>query len=188
MLGLSTDSESLVVCQKADTSVDFTHPDQGDPTVFIQSEDANDVQQFATLTWDMLGHTVGTLGAKTSSTGAQQELTCDGGGSATLVTVGLIPDGAILHGITTRITTALTVSTGYSVGDGADADLYGVEATAAQGATTDNSDVTAHWANPQLAAGEVTITFAGGACTGGKVAVVAHYTTVTAPSVNAVTP
>jgi len=189
VIGLGTDTESLIVCDYADRNTDFAHADQNDPTFFFQSSDANDPQQFATLTWDMLAHTVGTLGAKTSSTGAQEELTCaGGGGSATLVTTSLIPDGAILHGVTTRITTALTGSTGYSVGDGADADLYGVEATATLGATTDNSDATANWGNPQLAAGEVTITFAGGNCTAGKVAVVAHYTTVTAPSVNAVTP
>jgi hypothetical protein len=114
----------------------------------------------------------------------QQQLTCAGGGSATLVTSGLIPDGSFLFSIGTRIATALTGSTGFSVGDGTDADLYGVQAAATQGSTTSNADATASFANPLLAAGEVTLTFAGGNCTAGVVTVHATYLSVTAPQTN----
>ena len=127
---------------------------------------------------------VGTKGAVTTQTGSEETLSCAGGGSATLVTSGLIPDGAFLIGITTRITTALTGSTGFSTGDGSDVDLYGVQAAATQGSTTKNSDATANWANPQLSAGEVTLTFAGGNCTAGAILVNAHYFTVTAATSN----
>jgi hypothetical protein len=111
-----------------------------------------------------------------------ESLTCVGG--ASLTTSGLIPRGSILLGITTRITTALTGSTGFTVGDGADVDIYGIQAAATQGVTTGNTP-TAVWGNPVLSASEeVTITFAGGVCTDGVVLVVPHYITVTAPTSN----
>jgi hypothetical protein len=139
---------------------------------------------YATLKASTTTVVVGTKGATSVVGGAEQDLTCAGGGSATLVTSGLIPDGALLDGITTRITTALTGSTGYSVGDGSDPDMFGVAATATQDTVTTPASATASWSRLMLAAGEVTITFAGGNCTAGVVRVVAHYTTLGAPTSN----
>jgi hypothetical protein len=62
---------------------------------------------------------------------------------ATITLTGLIPDGAVVMGVTTKVTTALTGGvTGYQVGTAADADRWGVAATATIGTTTDNRDWT----------------------------------------------
>ncbi len=62
---------------------------------------------------------------------------------ATITLTGLIPDGAVVLGVTTKVTTALTGGvTGYQVGTGADPDRWGVAATATLGTTTDNRDWT----------------------------------------------
>jgi hypothetical protein len=127
---------------------------------------------------------IGAKGALRTITGAEQTLTCDGGGSATLVTSGLIPDGAMGVAVTTRTTTALTGSTGYSIGDGSDADLYGVQSVATISATTTMADATANVPWNMLSAGEVTITFAGGNCTAGAVLVTASYTSMSAATSN----
>lgn len=122
-------------------------------------------------------------GATTTQGGAYEDLTTDGG-AGPFVTSGLIPDGAFLIGITTRVTTALATCTDFSVGDGSDADTYGVAGAVTQGTTTDNSDATAVWTNPKTAASEVTITTTGTCDSGGVIRVVAHYFTVGAPTSN----
>ena len=62
---------------------------------------------------------------------------------ATITLTGLIPDGAVVMGVTTKVTTALTGGvTGYQIGTGADPDRWGVAATATLGTTTDNRDWT----------------------------------------------
>lgn len=132
-----------------------------------------------------IAHLVEPKGATTTTGGAFEDLTFAADpGDATKTTSGLVPDGAVLLGISTRVTTAGTNCTDYQVGDGSDADLYGAAGAVAQGTTTDNSDATANWSNPQLAAGEVTITAVGGNCFDMVVRVVAHYTTIGAPTSN----
>lgn len=121
-------------------------------------------------------------GALTRTTVTPQDVTCNG--SASNTTSALIPDGAFLIGISTRITTALTGSTGFTAGDGSDVDLYGVQSSSTQGATTNNASATATWSNPKLATSNVTLTWSGGSCTAGVVRVVAHYFTVGAPTRN----
>ena len=62
---------------------------------------------------------------------------------ATITLTGLIPDGAVVMGVTTKVTTALTGGvTGYQIGTGADPDRWGVAATATLGTATDNRDWT----------------------------------------------
>lgn len=51
LLGLSTDSRSVVVCEKADTGTNFAHALQTDPTIFIQSADATNVGEFLGLSY-----------------------------------------------------------------------------------------------------------------------------------------
>jgi len=62
---------------------------------------------------------------------------------ATITLTGLIPDGAVVLGVTTKVTTALTGGvTGYQVGTGSDPDRWGVAAAVTVGTTTDNRDWT----------------------------------------------
>jgi hypothetical protein len=138
----------------------------------------------STGTGTLVAGTTSTKDARTTYGGAATDLTCSGGGSATLTATNLIPDGAFLLGVSTRITTALTGSTGFSVGDGSDADLYGVQAAATQGSTTSNADATATWGNPQLSAVSPVLTFSGGACTAGAIHVVAHFISIAAATSN----
>ncbi|GAI90926.1 unnamed protein product [marine sediment metagenome] len=126
-------------------------------------------------------------GAYTSYIHKAEDLTCAGGGSATLTTSGLVPAGAVLKGVTTRITTALTGSTGFDIGISAgDLDAFGVQTAATQGALTNGTTIpyTAVWDPIRIAATEVIVTFNGGNCTAGVVLVVGHYETVTAPTAN----
>jgi hypothetical protein len=128
-------------------------------------------------------------GAATTHTLNVESITFPGGGgAASQVTVGsIIPDGAILDGITTRVTTADNggACTGYTVGDGADIDLYGVAATETQGTTTTPTSATASISNPQFGGPfEVTITGTGGNCIDMVVAITAHYRLLTAATSN----
>jgi hypothetical protein len=199
IFSLGSASRALVIMERDDAGTNFGHALQTNPTIYLHSSDATNTAQWISLAHDQTNSVVGsgsgavniqpnrsnvTKGGSLSITQNQESLTCSGGGSATLVTSSLIPGGAFLFGVTTRITTALTGSTGFNVGDGTDADLYGVQSAATQGSTTNNSNATANWANPQLAAGNVTLTFAGGNCTAGVVAVVASYIALVAPTSN----
>jgi hypothetical protein len=100
-------------------------------------------------------------------------------GDASKATTGtLIPDGAWLIGVTTRVTTGNTGGcTSMDIGDGADVDLWGNDQGISQNDTTTNADATANWSNPELTGQEVTITAVGGdgACDDMVVAITAHY-------------
>ena len=102
-------------------------------------------------------------------------------GDASKVTSGLVPDGAILLGITTRCTTTGTNGTSVSIGDGTDVDMFGATTGITAGTTTSNADATAQFGrSPATAAMEVTITANGGNIFSGVWAVTAHYITLTA--------
>lgn len=99
---------------------------------------------------------------------------------ATVTCTGLIPAGAFLIGVTTRVNTALGAgggTTGYTVGDGSDADLWGAAAAVAAGTQTKSSDFTAAGAAKlYTAAQDVVLTAVGGNFNGtGAIEVVAHY-------------
>lgn len=97
------------------------------------------------------------------------------------VTTGLLPDGCILLGLSTYVTGTITGSgvTGYTVGDGSDADRWGAVTGTAIGTKTTIADWTAAGI-VITAAAEVTITAVGGTFTAGAVRVVAHYIDSTA--------
>jgi len=59
---------------------------------------------------------------------------------ATRVLSNFIPAGARLKGVLTRVQTELGGATGYGVGDGSDADRWGVAAAATAGTTTGGHD------------------------------------------------
>lgn len=114
---------------------------------------------------------------------AEQTLTFPGGGAASQVTSGLIPDGAILLAVTTRVTTANTAGacTGMDIGDGSDVDLFGANIDINTITTTSsNADATAAFANPVLSATEVTITALTANAADAVITVVASYITATA--------
>lgn len=89
-----------------------------------------------------------------------------------------IPDGAFLIGITTRVDTTCTTATGYTVGDGVDADLWGVVSAVSVGTASGSADFTAAGASGTLylSANDVVITSTGGNFDGtGVITVCAHY-------------
>lgn len=84
---------------------------------------------------------------------------------ATITATNLIPDGAIVVGVTTKITTALGVTngtTGYQVGDGTDPDRWGAITGTAAGISSDNRDWTATTVQAFIAANNVVLTAVGG--------------------------
>ena len=111
---------------------------------------------------------------------AKTTLTATAG--ATITATNLIPDGAFLIGVTTRVNTTCTTATGYTVGDGTDVDLWGVASAVAAGTATSSADFTAAGAcGLYTAAQSVVITATGGNFDGtGAIEVVAHYLTTMA--------
>lgn len=84
---------------------------------------------------------------------------------ASVTATGLIPDGAVVVGVTTKVTTALGTSngtTGYQVGDGTDADRWGAITGTAAGTSSDNRDWTATTVQAFTSAQDVVITATGG--------------------------
>jgi hypothetical protein len=96
-------------------------------------------------------------------------------GASVATTTGLIPDGAVLVGLTTRVSTAITGATGYDIGDGTDADRWGANIGFALNTSSDNTNWTAGTIECFTAAQEVTLTAVGSNFTGGAVVIVAHY-------------
>jgi hypothetical protein len=107
---------------------------------------------------------------------------------ATVTATNLIPAGSFVLGVTTRITTALGTgggTTGYQVGDGSDADRWGVSAAVTLGTQTGQaaSPATANPTGYFASAQSVVITAAGGSFNGtGAIRVVASYIDLTAPT------
>jgi hypothetical protein len=96
-------------------------------------------------------------------------------GASVATTTGFIPDGAVLVGLTTRVSTAITGATGYDIGDGTDADRWGTNIGIALNTSSDNRDWTAGTIECFTTAQEVTLTAVGSNFTGGAVVIVAHY-------------
>lgn len=108
----------------------------------------------------------------------REAVTCAAGASVT--TTISIPKYTHLIGVTTRVTTALGTTnstTGYTVGDGTDADLWGAITGTAQGTTSDRRDFTAVDAlGPDGADRTITLTAVGGNFDGtGVIEVCAYY-------------
>jgi hypothetical protein len=62
---------------------------------------------------------------------------------ATATATNIIPDGAIVFGVTAQITTAPTGASTFSIGDGSDADKWGAGLGVAVGVKNASSDYTA---------------------------------------------
>jgi hypothetical protein len=121
-------------------------------------------------------------GTFTSSTNYQrmtvksvkQTLSALSGASAT-TTGTFIPDGAVVVGVTTRVATLLTGATGYTIGDGTDADRWGDITGTAVGTTADNRDWTAGTIECFTAGGNITLTAKTSNFTAGAVEICVFY-------------
>jgi hypothetical protein len=121
-------------------------------------------------------------GTFTSSTNYQrmtiksvkQTLSALSGASAT-TTGTFIPDGAVVVGVTTRVGTALTGATGYTVGDGTDADRWGDITGTAIGTTSDNANWTAGTIECFTAGGNITLTAKTSNFTAGAIEICVFY-------------
>lgn len=97
-------------------------------------------------------------------------------GSVTSVTIsGAFPAGSTFVGVTTAVTTALTGVSGYGVGDGTDADRWGLKVATAVGTTTGSADYTDGTIEAFTSATDVVLTRNTGAFTGGVIRVTVFY-------------
>lgn len=100
---------------------------------------------------------------------------------ASYTTTIAIPAYANLIGVTTRVTTAITGATSYSVGDGSDVDLWGATIGVTLGSQSRTADFTAVGAVGAAATSRtVTLTANGSNFTGGVVEICLHYLTTEA--------
>ena len=100
---------------------------------------------------------------------------------ATYVSTIAIPAYALLVGVTTRVNTAITGATSYSVGDGTTANLWGNNIGIALNSQSQTSDFTAVGAVGAAATSRtVTLTANGSNFTGGVVEICLHYLTTEA--------
>lgn len=84
---------------------------------------------------------------------------------ATVTATGIIPDGAVVVGVTTKVTVSLGTgggTTGYNVGDGSDADRWGAITGTAAGTSSDNTNWTAGTIQAFTSASDIVITAVGG--------------------------
>lgn len=118
-------------------------------------------------------------GQKLSLKTVETELTSLSGATATATN--LIPAGAVVIGVTTRVTAAITGATGYDVGD-VDQDRWGANIGISLDTTSDNTD----WTDGSLlcypSTTSVVLTALGSNFTGGSVRISVHYIEITAPT------
>lgn len=171
--GTATGNPPTIVATGTDADIDIDITPKGNGIVAVNS--TLEATEFTTLGANDEGSTL-----KTAST----LLTALTGADATAT--GLIPDGAFVIGVSTRIETAFGASnetTGYQVGDG-DVDRWGNIGAITQGTRSDNTNATADATGFYTAASDVTITAVGGNFDGtGDLRVVVHYLDITAPSI-----
>jgi len=101
---------------------------------------------------------------------------------ATATATNLIPNGAIVLGVTTRVITAVTGPAGFDVGDGVDVDRWGNSLATGLNQTSASVDFTSSTLQIFTAANDVVITSDGVDFTGGSIRVIVHYITLSAPS------
>ena len=117
----------------------------------------------------------------------QSDTTEETGVSGASVTwTSAIPAGADVLGVLTRITTALgetNGTTGYNVGDGSDADIWGAVTGVAAGTTSDLTDYTDTSRHLYTSATNIVLTAVGGNFDGtGAIRITVVYRTITAPT------
>lgn len=101
---------------------------------------------------------------------------------ATATSTNLIPDGALVLAVVTRVTTAITGATSFDIGDGVDADRWGATIAVAAGTTSGHADYTATTVQIFTSANSIVLTANGSNFTGGAVRVTVYYIDATAPT------
>ncbi len=198
ILSIEATNPTILVCPASQRNTNYGKGTSADPRIYITSQTA-----FATALdqWLSLHHDVsharfgvgkGDLrvtssehrGASTNK--GMASTTLSGVTGASVTATGLRPAGKRVIGVSTRILTTLGATggtTGFQVGDGVDADRYGVQSAITAGSTTANAQATADPGGWQQAAGDVVITAVGGNFDGtGVIFVVVHTEDNTAPS------
>lgn len=120
----------------------------------------------------------GTNGQQTLIKTATTEL---GDLSASATAAGLVPAGAVVLGLTTRVTGAVTGASTYDIGDGSDQDRWGAGISGALGTTSDNSDWTVGSIDSFPSGSDIVLT-GDVAFTGGSVRITVHYMLPVAPA------
>lgn len=176
---------------------DFDHAATTNPTVFVHSitDPNSDNAQWLSLTHNQTDGVLGTgkgglridddtgKGSYVKVAVSREQLTFAADpGDASKTTSGLIPDGCILLGVTGRVITGGTNASSMNIGDGSTADLYGATISIADTTTFGPADHTAALSNPQIAAGDVTVTGVGGNIFDMVIDITAHYITLSAAS------
>jgi hypothetical protein len=131
-------------------------------------------------------------GASTNVKTITESVTFPGGGAASQATVGtILPDGAFVTGITSRVTTTGTTCAGMRIGvsGGGDDDQFGEDLPVSVNSTSDNTDWTAVISNPILADSELVVTGTNGSgtpanCVDLVVALTVHYIEATPATSN----
>jgi hypothetical protein len=119
-------------------------------------------------------HTSATNYQRMTIKSVRQTLSALSGASAT-TTGTFIPDGAVVVGVTTRVGTLLTGATGYTIGDGTDADRWGDITGTAVGTTSDNRDWTAATIECFTSGGNITLTAKTNNFTAGAIEICVFY-------------
>lgn len=94
---------------------------------------------------------------------------------ASVTATGLIPAGAVVMGVTSRVSTLIEGADGYQIGTAADADRWADKTGVAVGTTTDNRDWTAGTIENFAAATDVIVTAKTANFTAGAIVVTVHY-------------
>lgn len=164
-IGVGIGSNSLLVMSKNNMTTNYGFTQQDEPSVII----------------------ITTKGAGTYYTSKVESVTFAGNpGDASKTTVGsIIPLGAFVVGVSSRVTTAGTNCTSFDLGVSGDTNQFGGTLAITQGSTSDNTDATATFANPQItAAEEIIVTANGGNCFDMVVAITVHYINNRAASID----
>jgi hypothetical protein len=101
---------------------------------------------------------------------------------ATVTATNLIPAGALVLGVTTRVTTAVTGATTFKVGDGTDDDRWGAAVAIALNTTSANTATTVTTPTIYPSATSVVLTANGSNFSGGAVRITVHYLEIGAPT------
>lgn len=211
----SAGSASLVVTTRGNYTQDHDHGDDVDPTIYLHSAvapntDNTEWASLSTATGGAFGIDTGDAAhAINLGTGGNVHFTV-GDGTTTLTraangetattqynsavvdfsvsgtATGLIPAGALVLSVTTRVLTTISGggATDYEVGDGTDTDRWGLGGALTAGTTTDPTDFTDNTIqfNASASAGDVVLTGVGGTPTAGTVRVTLAYMSFGAPT------
>lgn len=193
----SDTNNNFVFASTAYVNSNFDHADASRPIAYFQSgtDPDTDNTQWMSVSHDATDAEIavgtGGLNLQTNQDNAANgqtlqvatattELTAMSGATATASN--LIPAGAVVLGITARVTTTITGATTFDIGDGSDVDAFGAGIALAAGTTSDNSNWTIANAPVYASATNIVLTANGSSFTDGDVRLTVHYFTAVAPT------